>query len=123
MATTQLPLIDAADGCCSSVTGRVLDVESAERLARSFKALGETTRVRLLSLIAATADGEACVCDLTNLVGFSQPTVSHHLRLLVQAGLITREQRGKWAYYAVVDHALDALARALTSRVRAAQPG
>ena len=112
-----------ADGCCSSVTGRVLDVESAERLARSFKALGETTRVRLLSLIAATADGEACVCDLTNLVGLSQPTVSHHLRLLVQAGLITREQRGKWAYYAVVDHALDALAGALTSRVRAAQPG
>jgi len=105
------------------VTGRVLDVESAERLARSFKALGDTTRVRLLSLIAATADGEACVCDLTNLVGLSQPTVSHHLRLLVQAGLITREQRGKWAYYAVVDHALDALAGALTSRVRAAQPG
>ncbi len=56
-------------------------------------------------------------------MGLSQPTVSHHLRLLVQAGLITREQRGKWAYYAVVDHALDALAGALTSRVRAAQPG
>jgi ArsR family transcriptional regulator len=122
MATTHLPLIDAGDACCSTVTGGVLDVESAERLARSFKALGDPTRVRLLSLIAATEGGEACICDLTGPVGLSQPTVSHHMRLLVEAGLITREQRGKWAYFAVVDEALVALSTSLTTKVQQAQP-
>ena len=65
--------------------------------------------MRLLSLIAANADSEACVCDLTEPVGLSQPTVSHHLKQLVDAGLITREQRGKWAYYRVEQGALDRL--------------
>ncbi len=75
--------------------------------------LGDPTRVRLLSLIAATAGGEACICNLTEPVGLSQPTVSHHMRRLVEAGLVTREQRGKWAYYAVVEDALRALSSAL----------
>lgn len=97
----------------------MLDLD-ADRLARSFKALGDPTRVRLLSLIAAAQDGEACICDLTAPVGLSQPTVSHHMRLLVDAGLITRDQRGKWAYYAVVADALTALSSALDSRRRAA---
>jgi len=100
-------------GCCSPVTGGVLDAAAAEQLARVFKALGDPTRVRLLSLIAAHTDREACVCDLTDPVGLSQPTVSHHLKQLVEAGLITREQRGKWAYYRVVQTALDTLSGTL----------
>lgn len=100
--------------CCAPVTGGVLDAAAAERLAGMFKALADPTRVRLLSLIAAHADGEACICDLTAPVGLSQPTVSHHMRLLVDAGLVTREQRGRWAYYRVVPDTLTALGAALT---------
>ncbi len=88
-------------------------LEDARRLARMFKALGDPTRVRLLSLIAARPDGEACVCDLTEPVGLSQPTVSHHMRLLVDAGLVTREQRGRWAFYAIVADTLAMLSEAL----------
>ena len=79
-----------------------------------FKALGDPTRVRLLSLIAAADGGEACVCDLTAPVGLSQPTVSHHLKQLVDAGLLSRDQRGKWAYYRVIDETLEAIGQALT---------
>jgi ArsR family transcriptional regulator len=115
-----LPVVatDAA-ACCSPLVGGSLDAGAAERLARSFKALGDPTRVRLLSLIAAADAGEACICDLTAPVGLAQPTVSHHMRLLVEAGLVTREQRGKWAYYAVVDDALTALGDALRPSSRA----
>ena len=88
--------------------------DTAERLARVFKALGDPTRVRLLSLIAASTDGEACACDLIEPVNLSQPTVSHHMRQLVDAGLVTREQRGKWAYYRLVNDTLQAVATALT---------
>lgn len=88
----------------------------AEELARVFKALSDPTRVRLMSLIAAHEAAEACVCQLTEPVGLSQPTVSHHLKLLVEAGLLSREQRGRWAYYSVVDRALDDLATAVTRR-------
>jgi len=111
---TVLALVDDLETCCSPVTGGVLDAVAAERLARIFKALGDPTRVRLVSLISAHRDGEACVCDLTEPVGLSQPTVSHHLKKLVAAGLITREQRGRWSYYQVVDGALESLARALS---------
>lgn len=111
--TIELPLLTADAACCTPVTGGVLAVEEAERLARTFKALGDPTRVRLLSLIAASRDGEACICDLTEPVGLSQPTVSHHMKQLVDAGLAVREQRGRWAYYRVVDDALDRAARAL----------
>lgn len=112
--TTTLPVL-GRDGlvCCSPMTGGEVGTAEAERLARIFKALGDPTRVRLVSLIAAHAGGEACVCDLTDPVGLSQPTVSHHLKQLVDAGLITREQRGKWAYYRVVGEAMDALAGVL----------
>lgn len=114
--TIALPLLttDAA-ACCTPVTGGVLTVEEAERIARTFKALGDPTRVRLLSLIAASQSGEACICDLTEPVGLSQPTVSHHMKQLVDAGLAVREQRGRWAYYRVVDDALDRAAQALRS--------
>jgi ArsR family transcriptional regulator len=115
MAGKSLPVLDDLEACCSPMTAGVLDVESAERLARLFKALGDPTRVRLLSMIAAADTGEACICDLTAPVGLSQPTVSHHMKQLVDAGLVTREQRGKWAYYSAVPEALDALASALKS--------
>ena len=115
MPTATLPLlpVDLA-ACCSPVTAGVLDDDTAEQLARVFKALGDPTRVRLLSLIAASTGGEACACDLIEPVNLSQPTVSHHMRQLVDAGLVTREQRGKWAYYRLVNDTLQAVATALT---------
>lgn len=113
--STPLPLLDPdrLTECCSPMTGGVIEQETAETLARAFKALGDPTRVRLLSLIAAAPGGEACICDLTEPVGLTQPTVSHHMRLLVEVGLATREQRGRWAYFRVVPQALAALAAAL----------
>lgn len=86
---------------------------AAEVLARMFKALGDPHRVKLLSLIAAADGGEACICDLIEPVGLSQPTVSHHMKQLVEAGLITREQRGRWAYFSIVPTVLRSLAVAL----------
>jgi ArsR family transcriptional regulator len=85
----------------------------AERIARVFKAMGDPTRVMLLSLIAGSEDREACICDLTEPVGLSQGTVSHHMKLLAEAGLVTREQRGRWAYFSLNDEALEAAADAL----------
>lgn len=99
--------------CCAPLTGGALDDGAAERLAHVFRALGDPARVKLLSLIAAAGEDGACVCDLVAPVGLSQPTVSHHLRQLVTAGLLTREQRGRWAYYRLVDGALAAVASAL----------
>lgn len=99
--------------CCTPVTGDVLGAEAAEDLARSLKALADPTRLRLLSIIAAHEGAEACVCDLTEPVGLSQPTVSHHLKVLAEAGLVTRDKRGVWAYYALVPGAVARLARHL----------
>ena len=113
--TVNLLETPAGEACCASVTGGALDTEQAERIARVFKALGDPTRVKLLSLIAASEDGEACICDLVDPVGLAQPTVSHHMKQLVDAGLATREQRGKWAYYRVIDGALSDAARSLTA--------
>ncbi|GGD14977.1 ArsR/SmtB family transcription factor [Nocardioides daphniae] len=113
MATrTALPVADET-ACCAAVTDGALEVDEAQRLARQFKALGDPTRVRLLSLIAAQPEREACVCDLTDPVGLSQSTVSHHMKQLVDAGLVLREQRGRWAFYRVVDETLSQLSRAL----------
>jgi len=110
-----LPTTIEANACCVPRITSSLTAEDAERVARVFKALGDPTRVRLLSLIAAGTGGEACICDLTEPVGLSQGTVSHHMKLLTDAGLVTREQRGKWAYFALNDGALDAAADALRS--------
>jgi ArsR family transcriptional regulator len=114
-SSTGLPLRDvgATAACCSPITGGALDAEDAQRLARVFKALGDPTRVRLLSLIAAQPEREACICDLTDPVGLSQPTVSHHMKQLVDAGLVVREQRGRWAYYRLVEDTLSSLSSAL----------
>jgi ArsR family transcriptional regulator, arsenate/arsenite/antimonite-responsive transcriptional repressor len=112
---TPLTVIQSEElaACCSPVTAGVVPDRTAETLARAFKALGDPTRVKLLSMISAAPQGEACICDMTEPVGLSQPTVSHHMKLLVEAGLATREQRGKWAYYRAVPDALRSLAAAL----------
>ena len=109
---TALPLLT---DCCSPVVRDVIQPAEAETLASGFKALADPTRLRLISLVAAHEDAEACVCDLTDPVGLSQPTVSHHLKILVDAGILSREQRGKWAYYRLVPGALDALAALIAS--------
>jgi ArsR family transcriptional regulator, arsenate/arsenite/antimonite-responsive transcriptional repressor len=103
--------------CCAPVTGQPLDAQTAEQLAIVLKAIAEPTRLRLLSLVAAHEGGEACICDLIEPVNLSQPTVSHHMKVLVDAGLLTREQRGKWAYYQLVPDALDALGTLLSTAV------
>ncbi|QDP95405.1 helix-turn-helix transcriptional regulator [Microlunatus elymi] len=111
---TELPTTPVGiAACCSPLTGGALDPDSAQQLARLFKALGDPTRVRLISLIAAAQDAEACICDLTDPVGLSQPTVSHHMKLLAEAGLVTREQRGKWAYYRLAENTFNTLRQAL----------
>lgn len=113
-ATAALTTNDAA-ACCSPLTGGVLDTAAAERLASVFKALADPARVKLVSLIAASEGGEACICDLTEPLGLSQPTVSHHMKLLVDSGLVSRDQRGKWAYYRVNVEALDRIAAAVST--------
>ncbi len=111
-----LPLaVDAStDGCCGTPDAG-LDADAARDVARAFKALADPARVRLLSLIAAQESGEACICDLTGPVGLSQPTVSHHMATLAEAGLVTREQRGRWAYFRVAGQAHDLVAGALAA--------
>ena len=79
------------------------------------KAIADPARLRMISIVAAADSGEVCVCDFTGPVGLSQPTVSHHLKILVDAGVLAREQRGKWAYYRLVPAALDNLGRLLTA--------
>lgn len=104
--------------CCPPLVREPLTAETAAELAHTLKAVADPTRLRLLSLVAAHAGGEACVCDLTDPVGLSQPTVSHHLKVLVDAGLLTREKRGVWSYYRVVADTLDSLADVLATPTR-----
>lgn len=108
--------------CCPPTSPEVLPAAQAEQLAGVLKAVAEPTRLRLLSLVASADDGEACICDLTGPVGLSQPTVSHHMKILVETGLLTREQRGKWAYYRLVEGALEGLAGALLQPLGRARP-
>ncbi|MGQ1798314.1 ArsR/SmtB family transcription factor [Kocuria oceani] len=103
----------AADQCaprvpdaeCCSLSRGPMTADDAQRIAGRLKALSDPTRLRLLSHVAAQGCGAVCVCDLTAVVEISQPTVSHHMKKLVDAGLLTREQRGKWAHYSVVPEA------------------
>jgi len=99
------------DLCCAPVTAGALDEAQAEDLASVLKVLADPARLRLLSMVAAT--DEACACDLVEPLGRSQPTVSHHLSLLVDAGLLTREKRGRWAWYRAVPERLAAVRAAL----------
>lgn len=98
--------------CCPPLFGEALNMEDATDLASSLKALSDPSRLRLLHLIAAA--GSVCGCDLTEPTGLSQPTVSHHLKVLAEAGLVTREQRGKWAHYQLVPERLEELTSALS---------
>jgi len=112
--TGVLPLIDGSV-CCAPLTRGAITADDAELLARSLKALADPARLRLISMVAAHADQEACVCDLTEPLGLSQPTVSHHLKVLVDAGILSRDKRGTWAYYRLVPGALDSLGRLLVT--------
>ncbi|MFG2545706.1 ArsR/SmtB family transcription factor [Streptomyces sp. NPDC048232] len=105
---------DEAGACCPGLLTAPLDEGQALELAKVFKALGDPVRLRLLSLIASRAGGEVCVCDLTPAFDLSQPTISHHLKLLRQAGLIDCERRGTWVYYWLVPEMTDRLASILT---------
>jgi ArsR family transcriptional regulator len=102
------PIATIAASCPPLLQGP-LGAAEAHRLAESMKALADPARLRLLSLIQAQPGAEACVCHLTEPLGLSQPTVSHHLKVLLQAGLVEREQRGSWAYYRVIPEPLAAL--------------
>jgi len=101
------------EGCCSPLTAAVLDEGDATELADALKVLADPARLRILSLVASATVGEACACDLVEPLGRSQPTVSHHLSMLVDAGFLTREKRGKWAWYRVVPERLELLRAAL----------
>ena len=102
-----------AVACCSPVTREPLSAEAAERIVPLVKGLADPVRLRLLSLVASHADGEACVCDLNDAFDLSQPTISHHLKVLHEAGLLDREKRGVWVYYRVNATALGDLAALL----------
>ena len=91
-----------------------MDADDAQRLATVLKALADPSRLRLLSLIKAQPDRECCVCNLTEPLGLTQPTVSHHLKVLREAGLIEREQRGSWAYFRIAEDQLALLRELLT---------
>ena len=95
--------------CCTPVRTEVLDEDQAALLAHSFAALADPIRLRLLSHIAAAGGAEVCACDLVEPSGRSQPTVSHHMKILVDAGLVQREKRGLWVWYRLVPTRLDAL--------------
>ena len=110
-STTVEPL--RALACCSPVTAHPLDAASADRVAPVLKALADPVRLRLVSLIASHAQGEACVCDLNDAFELSQPTISHHLKVLHDVGLLERSKRGVWVYYRVAPGALADLAALL----------
>lgn len=107
-------IIQTISACCSPVSGEALSERDAAATAAVFKLLADPTRLRLLSLVAASEGGECCVCDLPDALGVSQPTVSHHLKALHEGGLLAREQRGRWAWYRVEREALHQLGAVLS---------
>ena len=114
MSKHDLPLL-----CCSPQTGEPLSAEEAAELARVFKAIADPVRLRLLSLIASHAGGQACVCDLTGAFALTGPTISHHLKVLREAGLVDSERRGTWIYYRVQPDLLAELSAVLVRDVAA----
>jgi ArsR family transcriptional regulator len=119
-----LPLIDIstvdrapadAAACCSPLARQAIAPDQADSLARSLKALADPARLRIISIVAAHADKEACVCDLTDQLTLSQPTISHHLKVLVDAGYLARAKRGTWSYYSLVPGSLDSVAGVLAA--------
>jgi ArsR family transcriptional regulator, arsenate/arsenite/antimonite-responsive transcriptional repressor len=115
-ATHTRPVLPLAEDCCTPLLREPITASQANQLARLLKALADPTRLRLVSMVAAHEGGEACVCDLTEPLGLTQPTISHHLKILVDAGIFTRDKRGVWAYYALVPSAMNALSSVLSTR-------
>jgi ArsR family transcriptional regulator len=107
-----LPLLDPADtvACCAPLTREPLTQRQAEQVAPLLKALADPVRLRLMSLIASHEGGEACVCEVSDAFDLSQPTISHHLKVLHETGLLDRDKRGVWVYYRARTEALTGLA-------------
>jgi ArsR family transcriptional regulator len=105
-----------AEACCPSVLDAPLDATQAGELARMFAALGDPARLQILSILSAAPEGEVCVCDFVEPLGKSQPTVSHHLKVLGDAGLVEGDRRGKWVWYRLVPARLASLQAALSAR-------
>jgi ArsR family transcriptional regulator len=117
LALTDISRGTSADAaaCSSPVAREAIAPERADALARSLKALADPARLRILSIVSAHADQEACVCDLTDQLTLSQPTISHHLKVLVEAGFLSRAKRGTWSYYSLVPGSLDTVAGVLAA--------
>ena len=109
-----MPVTDAA-ACCPPLTQEPLTAEQAKKVAPLLKALADPVRLRLMSLVASHPGGEACVCDLNGAFDLSQPTISHHLKVLYEAGLLDRDKRGVWVYYRARTVALASLANLIGS--------
>jgi ArsR family transcriptional regulator len=104
------PMSEPGLACCTPLSGTAMSAEQAEQVAPLLKALADPVRLRLVSLIASSTTGEACVCDLNDAFDLTQATISHHLKVLHSAGLLDRDKRGVWVYYAVRPEALSAVA-------------
>jgi ArsR family transcriptional regulator len=115
----QLRIAETGSLCCSPLTHQPLTEDQSVDLAHLFKALGDPVRLRLLSLIASHVGGEACVCDLADAFDLTGPTISHHLRVLREAGIISGERRGTWVYYRVAPGVLQRLSSVLMTPVPA----
>jgi ArsR family transcriptional regulator len=110
--------VSGTEACSTPLIGETVNEGTAAGLAQVFKALGDPVRIRLVSLIGAHQGGEVCVCDLTTAFDLTQPTISHHLKVLRQAGIIDSERRGTWVYYRLVPAALDRVAALLCGPAR-----
>ena len=117
MSKSLLPVLTPVEAvaCCSPLSREPLAQDAAERIAPLLKALADPVRLRLLSLVASQEGGEACVCDLNDAFDLSQPTISHHLKVLHEAGLLERDKRGVWVYYRASQDALRSLAALIGS--------
>lgn len=114
---TMLEVTDVTPGvaCCAPLVTELLGQKDAEQLAVTLKALADPARLRMLSIVASSEGQEACVCDLIDPIGLSQPTVSHHLKVLTEAGFLRRSKRGTWVYYRLVPEALERVSGVLVS--------
>lgn len=112
-----LPIVNVTDtvACCSPLAREPMTATQAEQVAPLLKALADPVRLRLMSLIASHEGGEACVCDLTDAFELSQPTISHHLKVLRESGLLDRDKRGVWVYYRARIDALASLAALIST--------
>lgn len=110
MSKSAAPVIAPDATCCSPLLREPLTTTQAEQFVPTLKALADPVRLRLVSIVAASAGGEACVCDLNDAFDLSQPTISHHLKVLHEAGILDRAKRGVWVYYAVRREVLASIA-------------